>query len=76
MESLDVNKSELKGSWPLKGSTVALVALVDAVVVVLVGGWELVEVLLARLKTLPVPAKGSLLKRSSPVAGAEVVEFD
>lgn len=65
------NKSELKGSWPLKGSTAgggaAEVPMTAAEV-----GRELAEELLEMWEELP-PEKGSFPPNSSsPVAGAEV----
>lgn len=64
--------SVVKGSWPLKGSTGGGWG---AVVLLAVRGRELAEELLETCEEL-APEKGSvLLKSSSPVAGAEDVDW-
>lgn len=64
--------SVVKGSWPLKGSTGGGGG---AVVLLAVRGRELAEELLETCEEL-APEKGSvLLKSSSPVAGAEDVDW-
>ena len=65
------NGSELKGSWPLKGSTAGGGAVEDPITAAEVGR-ELAEELLDMWEELP-PEKGSFPPNSSsPVAGAEV----
>ncbi len=66
------NGSALKGSWPLKGSTVGGGAVEETMMDAVEGGRELAEELLDMWEELP-PEKGSLLppNSSSPVADTE-----